>query len=99
MRSGLLLALALIVATPVMAAEQVVALSPAEKEKLLDAAADRNVDAIGEPTINGIGRQIHGEVCMFVGTHGARGMFGSTVIPVGESSTLGLAFETSRFGR
>jgi hypothetical protein len=99
MRRALLAALlATIVATPVLAAEQVIALSPAEKEKLLDAAADRNVNAIGEPVINGLSRRPHGEIGMFVGNHGARGVFGSTVVPVGQDNMLGVSFATDRFG-
>lgn len=95
-----LIALGLVaVATPAIAAEQVIALSPAEKEKLLDAAADRDASALGEPAVNGVDRRPHGDVGMFLGNHGARGVFGSTVVPLGEGSTLGVSVATSRFGR
>ncbi|MBD3760613.1 hypothetical protein O4H52_00170 [Sphingomonadaceae bacterium G21617-S1] len=97
-RYGLALA-ALLIASAAGAEETVVALSPAAKEKLLDAAAARRQSDIGEPAINGLSKQIHGEVGMFVGTGGARGVFGSMVAPVGDSGSIALAFENSRFGR
>lgn len=93
--------LALIVgATAVQAQETVVSLSPAEKDKILDAAASRPKPA-GELPVNGLGvaGQVHGEVGMFVGTGGARGVYGTAVAPVGESGQIGIAFENSRFGR
>ena len=93
--------LALIVAgTAAQAEETVVALSPAQKEKILDAAASRPAP-LGQPPVNGLGgaNQIHGEVGMFVGTGGARGVFGSAVAPVGDNGQIAIAFENSRFGR
>ena len=76
-RYGLAIA-ALFVASATCAAETVVALSPAAREKALNEAADRNVAAIGEPAINGLrgNAGIHGEVGMMIGTGGARGVFG-----------------------
>lgn len=85
-------------ATPSLAAEQVVALSPIEKERLLDAAAERNAGRIDEPTINGVGRRIHGEVSMMIGTGGARGIGGSMVAPIGETGMVAFAFESVRYG-
>ena len=87
------------IAAPVLAAESVVALSSADKEALLEAAAERNAGAIDAPTINGIGRRIRGEVSMMVGTNGARGIAASMVAPIGETGTVALAFEKLRFGR
>ncbi|KQX17929.1 MULTISPECIES: hypothetical protein [unclassified Sphingomonas] len=97
-RYGLALA-ALLAASAAVAEETVVALSPEAKEKLLDAAAARAPRMIGEPAINGLDRGVHGEVGMFVGTGGARGVFGSAVAPVGENGQIAIAFENSRFGR
>ena len=77
-RYGLAIA-ALFVASATCAAETVVALSPAAREKALNEAADRNVAAAnGEPAINGLrgSAGIHGEVGMMIGTGGARGVFG-----------------------
>lgn len=73
-------------------------LSPAAKEKVLEAAAMRNAGAIGAPTIDGVGRRIHGEVGMMIGTNGTRGMFGSAVAPLGETGSVAVAFENSRYG-
>ncbi|ATE63805.1 hypothetical protein [Rhizorhabdus dicambivorans] len=102
-RHALPLAVLLLAGTAARAAgEQVIALSPAEKAKLLDEVASRPARPDpGEPAINGLGgsRQVHGEVGMFVGTGGARGMFGSAVAPIGDSGSIAIAFENSRYGR
>ena len=98
-RHAFALAALLAAATPALAAEQVVALSPVEKEALLNAAAERNAGRIGEPTINGVGRRIHGEISMMIGTGGARGIGGAMVAPIGETGTVALAFENVRYGR
>ena len=102
-RHGFLLAAALLTASGAQAAgETVVALSPAEKAKLLDDVAARPAKHDGgEPAINGLGgaRQVHGEVGMSIGTGGARGVFGSAVAPVGDSGSIAIAFENSRLGR
>lgn len=90
--------IALLLASAAGAEETVITLSPAAKEKLLDAAAMRNAKAADEARVNGVGRQIHGEVGMMIGTHGTRGLFGSAVAPIGESGTIAVAFENSRFG-
>lgn len=80
------------------AEETIVSLSPAAKEQALEAAAARNAGAIGEPAINGVGRQIHGQVGVMIGTNGTRGVFGSAIAPVGETGSVAVAFENSRFG-
>lgn len=96
-----LLAGALLTATAAQAGEErVIALTPAEKAELFDALAARPAKhEAGEPAINGLGRarQVHGEVGMFIGTGGARGMFGSAVAPLGESGSVAIAVENSRF--
>lgn len=93
-------ALAMMLAASAAGAEEtIVSLSPAAKEQILEAAAARNVGATGDPAINGTGRQIHGQIGMMVGTNGARGVFGSAVAPVGETGSVAIAFENSRFGR
>jgi hypothetical protein len=97
-RYGLALA-ALLAASAAVAEETVVSLSPEAKEKLLEAAASRPPKMIGEPAINGLDRGVHGEVGMFVGTGGSRGVFGSAVAPVGQNGQVAIAFENSRFGR
>lgn len=98
-RHGFALAALLTATAPAIAAEQVVALSPIEKERLLNAAAERNAGRLEEPTINGIGRRIHGQVSMMIGTNGARGIGASVVAPIGETGTIALAFQKVRYGR
>ena len=97
-RYGLAFA-ALGIASAACAEETVISLSPAAKEKLLNAAASRDEPSLGEPEINRIGRQMHGEVGMMIGTNGARGMFGSAVAPIGQNGSVAVAFENTRFGR
>ena len=98
-RHGFALLALLTASAPAFAAEQVIALSPVEKEKLLNAAAERNAGRLEEPTINGIGRRIHGQVSMMIGTNGARGIAASMVAPIGETGTIALAFQKVRYGR
>lgn len=93
------LALALLLAAPAAGAEEtVVSLSPAAKERILQDAATRNAKAIGDPAVNGAGWRIHGQVGMMIGTNGARGLFGSAVAPIGETGSITVAFENSRYG-
>ncbi|WP_374649163.1 hypothetical protein [Rhizorhabdus sp.] len=96
LRHALALTALLLAGAAAQAEETVVSLSPAEKEKLLDAAA-RKPRPIGELPINGIAGRAHGEVGMFVGTGGARGVFGTAVAPVGETGQIAVSFENSRF--
>ena len=96
-RYGFALAV-LLLASAGHAEETVVSLSPAAKEKIIEAAAARNATAVGEPAINGVGRQIHGEIGMMVGTNGTRGVFGSAVAPLGDTGSVAIAFENSRYG-
>ena len=98
-RYGLALAV-LLIASAAQAEETVVSLSPEAKEKILEAAATRNARVTGEPAINGTGGlgRIHGQVGMMIGTNGARGVFGSAVAPIGDSGSVAVAFENSRYG-
>ena len=44
-------------------------------------------------------RQLHGEVGAFVGSGGARGVFGSAAMPLGDNGVAAFSFEHSDFGR
>ena len=44
-------------------------------------------------------RRVHGEVGAFVGTGGARGMFGSAAVPLGSDGFAAFSFEHSDYGR
>lgn len=41
-------------------------------------------------------KKVHGEVGMFVGTGGARGIYGSAGVPLGENGMASFSFESSR---
>ena len=97
-RHGLAL-VALLIASAAGAQETVVSLSPEAKEKILDEAAAGNASAIGEPTINGLRRGIHGEVGMMIGTNGARGLYTSMDAPIGETGWVSLDAASTRYGR
>jgi hypothetical protein len=74
-----------------------VALSPAERAKVLDAAAQRDDD--DDLPINGADRKIHGEVGMEMGSRGGRAMYGSTIVPLGDTGTAAFSFMTGQSGR
>jgi hypothetical protein len=75
---------------------EVIRLSPEAKAALLAQASEAKTDGlIG----GGTARQVHGEVGAFVGTGGARGVFGTAAIPLGDTSGALISFESSRFGR
>jgi hypothetical protein len=42
-------------------------------------------------------RRPHGEVGMFVGSGGARGIFGTTAVPLGDTGMASFSFSTGRF--
>ena len=44
-------------------------------------------------------RRVHGEVGAFVGSGGARGVFGSAAVPLGSDGIAAFSFEHSDFGR
>lgn len=97
-RYGLALS-ALLAASAGCAGETVVALSPEARTEILDAAANRPSAGVGDIPINGLDRRVHGEVGMMIGTNGARGVSGSMAAPLGESGSVAIAFENTRFGR
>lgn len=87
--------LLLSVAPAAHAQESVIQLSPEQREKALNAAADK---ALGEPAINGLpGRQIHGEVGMAIGTGGMRSVYGTVIAPLGDTGSASFSYENSRF--
>lgn len=64
----------------------------------LQPSAER--DAILGNSLYGEGqadRRPHGEVGMFVGSGGARGFFGTTAVPLGETGMASFSFSTGRF--
>ena len=45
-----------------------------------------------------VGRGIHGEVGIMIGSHGTRGIYGAADIPLGDNAGASIAFESSRYG-
>ncbi len=79
---------------------QTVRLTPEQIAKLQATGTEAKAQAAaGELPVNGIGRQIHGEVGAMIGTNGARGVFGTAAIPIGENGGAVVSFENSRYGR
>ena len=61
-----------------------------------DPLFDRSLFAPGEAVRTD--RRPHGEVGAFVGTGGARGIYGTTTVPVGENGSASFSFENSNYG-
>ena len=86
--------------TPTAAPESRVArLTPQEREALLDAGSEESADRAQAQAMGGdYERRIHGEIGAMIGTGGARGVFGTAVIPLGETGVAVVSFENYRFG-
>ena len=77
-------------------AQDVIGLSPEAREAVLQAAATRDESL----PINGApDGQIHGEMGVMVGSDGSRAVYGSTVIPLGTTASLALAYSDGSYGR
>lgn len=92
MRAMTLLMFALIGAPATQAADlpPVVALSPAERAAILDGTHDDSLPLNGNP------RQIHGEVGMEIGSRGTRALYGTTVVPLGQTGSASFSFLTAQ---
>jgi dihydroxyacetone kinase len=80
---------------------QTIRLSPEQIAKVRDSDTETAATATTAADLSGraIGKGIHGEVGMAIGTNGARGVFGTAAIPLGENAGAVISFEDSRFGR
>jgi hypothetical protein len=76
---------------------EIIRLTPQQQAEVLDSASEKASDA----TLTGGGgdRLIHGEIGAMIGTGGARGVFGTAAIPLGENGGAIISFEQSRYGR
>ena len=72
---------------------------PVGREGALDYAERPRLDVNGYPLDKDGKRQMHGEVGMSVGTGGYRSGYVSTLIPIGETGTLGVAVSQTDFGK
>ncbi len=61
-----------------------------------DPLFDRSLFAPGDEVRTD--RRPHGEVGAFVGSGGARGIYGTTTVPVGENGSASFSFENSNYG-
>jgi hypothetical protein len=73
-----------------------IALSDDEREAALEAGATR---AAQELPINGLDRKVHGEVGMEIGTGGYRAMYGTAVVPIGQTGYAQFSFMNGQMGR
>ena len=84
---------------------EVYRLTPAEIESALDAAAARSNNQLPrlsplasstEAPIFNDGKP-HGEAGMMIGTGGARAVWGSTYVPLGQNGSAAFSFSTGRY--
>jgi hypothetical protein len=77
-------------------AADTVRLSPDQREAALEYGASRSSR---ELPINGLGRQIHGEVGMEIGSNGSHAIFGTATVPLGDSGSATISFLNANGGR
>jgi hypothetical protein len=92
----MLLALMLI-AAPTAAFADTISLTPEQAEAAKEAGAARNAQDAALGLEPGRDRSIHGEMGVAIGTGGYRSMYGTAVVPLGDSATLGLSFEREQY--
>jgi hypothetical protein len=89
-------------APPAAADTDTISLTDEQRDAILDANFEaRNAATRGElEESESLGRGVHGEVGMMIGSHGARGMYGAADIPLGNDAEATISFEaaTSRSG-
>lgn len=105
-----ILALAALIASPALAADEPVATAsktpaPMTTAEQIDAfirsspAASPRAPGEVDGVVQRDDRQVHGEVSVGVGTGGYRSVYLRTEMPVGENGRVSLAFEDTRYGR
>ena len=92
----MLLALMLIAAPTVVLAETIT-LTPEQVEAAKEAGAQRNARDAALGLDTGRDRSIHGEMGVAVGTSGYRSVYGTAIVPLGDSATLGLSFDHEQY--
>ncbi len=78
------------------APSDVIHLTPAQRAAVLEAAAlhpNRGLDG------GGLDRRIHGEVGMEIGTNGERAIYGTAIVPLGDTGSAAISFFDGRSGR
>lgn len=77
------------------AAPDTVRLSADQREAALEYGATR---ALREPPINGLDHKIHGEMGMEIGSNGSHALYGTAVVPLGDSGSASFSFLTGNSG-
>ena len=86
----------------------VIRLSPEQKAAAMADGSEQKVDAaLAQATGGGnddgidygdrVDRRIHGEVGFMIGTNGARGMYGTAAIPLGDNAGAVVSFSNERY--
>jgi hypothetical protein len=90
-------ALAAVAAGPALAGEggEIIRLTPEQQTEALASAREPADNALAP---GGGDRRMHGEVGAMIGTGGARAVFGTAAVPLGDHGGVLLSFERSRFG-
>lgn len=79
---------------------QIISLTPQQKQEALESGGGRvRSQPLSSLPGDGPSRQIHGEIGAMVGTGGARGVYGTAAVPLGDNAGAILSFEKSRYGR
>jgi hypothetical protein len=80
--------------------DDAVRLTDEQRMEILDNNTEEKAAAArGELAGSGnVGRGIHGEVGVMIGSNGTRGAYGTADIPLGDNAGATVSFETSRFG-
>ena len=77
------------------APDDVVRLSPVEREAVLQAASGRDDRDL---SINGLSRGVHGEIGAVVSSDGGHAVYGTTVVPLGQTGSAAFSFEQADSG-
>jgi hypothetical protein len=92
--------LLLALAAPPAGASEIIRLTPEQSDQAIEAGAARNAGRDAEPPeLRGGRPQIHGEVGMMVGSGGARGVYGTAGMPIGDDGFAAFSYENVRYGR
>jgi hypothetical protein len=92
----MLLAL-LLVAAPSVAYADTITLTAEQAEAAKESGASRNARDAELGLEPGRDHTIHGEMGVAVGTGGYRSMYGTAIVPLGDSATLGLSFAQEQY--
>lgn len=81
-------------------ADDTIRLTDKQRMEILDHnTVESAAAARGElPESRSVGRGIHGEVGVMIGSHGTHGVYGTADIPLGDNAGATVSFESSRIG-